>query len=274
MSFNTLALDTVKVLRPQWKIPNNHAAYKNMLIKRAMEVTQDEYGPFELKTSPLLMNRFRALTNIIKGETHNLYITPSDPDWDQKAIAIKIPIRLGLLSYRLLLIHKDDLELFSEINTLEQLKMLTAGVRTKWMTTQVFRQQQFDMVESENYNGLFKLLDKHKFHYFPRSIYEIYGELNERENLYKNIVVEPRLALYIPTVTYVYISPKEPLLAKRIEAGLTKLYDSGEILTLIEQYYGSSIDKAQLSTRKIISIENSFYLEADRLNDQKYFYLP
>lgn len=239
-----------------------------------MEVTKEEYGPYEFIINPLRMNRSRSLVNIIKGETHNLYITPSHPEWDQQTIAIKIPIRLGLLSYRLLLIHKDDLELFSKINTLEQLKKLTAGLRSKWVTTQIFKKEKFTMVESANYDGLFNLLDKHKFHYFPRSIYEIYDELSERTQLYKNLVIEPTLALNIPTATYVYISPKNPRLAKRITDGLTRLFDSGELTEIVEKYYGAGIKKAQLPTRKIIEIENPFYLDADRLKDQKYLYQP
>lgn len=274
ISFNAFALDTIKILRPQWDIASYHSSFKDVLIKRSMEVTKEEYGPYEFIINPLRMNRSRSLVNIIKGETHNLYITPSHPEWDQQTIAIKIPIRLGLLSYRLLLIHKDDLELFSKINTLEQLKKLTAGLRSKWVTTQIFKKEKFTMVESANYDGLFNLLDKHKFHYFPRSIYEIYDELSERTQLYKNLVIEPTLALNIPTATYVYISPKNPRLAKRITDGLTRLFDSGELTEIVEKYYGAGIKKAQLPTRKIIEIENPFYLDADRLKDQKYLYQP
>lgn len=273
-SFNVLALNTLKVLRPQSAIVSHHSHFKDALLKRAMEVTSEEYGAYKFVVNTIRMNRSRALMNIIKGESHNVYIAPGNQEWAQQAIEIKIPVRLGLLSYRLLLIHKDDLELFSHINTLEQLKALKAGLRTKWLTTKIFKNNKFTMIENENYNRLFLLLDKHKFDYFPRSIYEIYDELADRDKLYKNIVVEPTIALHLPTATYVYVSPNEPELAKRIMKGLTQLFESGELRTIVEKYYGDNIKKAQLATRKIIDIDNPFYLESDRLNDQKYLYNP
>lgn len=268
--FQTQAIDTVKVLRPQWAM----AEFKDALIKRAMEVTIDEYGPYEFVVSPLKMNRSRSLKYIVKGDTHNLYITPSHPDWDKNTIAIKIPIRLGLLSYRLLLINKNDLELFSEIKTLEQLTALTAGLRSQWVTTKMFKHYGFSLVETDDYSRLFLLLDKHKYNYFPRSVYEVYGELADRTQLYKNLVIEPNLALNIPTATYVYISPQYPRLAERLTKGLTLLFTNGELASLVDKYYGDAIKKSQLSKRKIITIENPFNSEAERLNNEKYFYKP
>ena len=274
ISFNSLAFDTVKILRPQSTIVNHHADLKDQLMKRIMEVTEEQYGSYDIVRSTLPMNRSRALINMIKGDTLNVFIGPNTQEWDQKTIVIKIPVRLGLLSYRLLLIHKDDLELFSHIDTAKQLKALTAGLRPKWLTTKIFKQKKFTLIESENYDGLFNLLDKHKFHYFPRSIYEIHDELADRSSLYENLVIEPTLALYIPTPTYVYVSATQPKLAKRISDGLTFLFESGELTKTVEKYYGNAIKKAQLSQRKIIAIENPFYLEADQLNNQKYLYTP
>lgn len=49
-----------------------------------------------------------------------------------------------------------------------------------------------------------------------------------RKFITKN-VVEPTIALYIPTHSYVYVSPNNPCLYKRLEEGLTKLKTNEEL---------------------------------------------
>jgi hypothetical protein len=55
------------------------------------------------------------------GRILNVYIAVTNPGWEKETIAIKLPIRKGLLNYRLLLVHKDDLPLFEKIKTLKEL---------------------------------------------------------------------------------------------------------------------------------------------------------
>lgn len=268
---STFALDTVKVIRTQ-SFLSPHSEFKDVLLKRVLNITSEQYGPFKYVMNRMDMNRARALANIIKGDSHNVYISPSSETWNQQAIAIKIPIRLGLLSYRLLLIHKDDLSLFSNVTTLSQLKKLTAGLRSKWQTTRIFANQGFNVFESEDYKRLFLLLDSHKFQYFPRTIYEIYDEMEQRTDLYKNILIEPTIALEIPMATYVYVSPETPLLAKRIEDGLKRLHLSGELAVIVEKYYGEAIKRSKIKQRNIIKIENPYYPMEDQIDDRQYWY--
>jgi hypothetical protein len=54
-----------------------------------------------------------------------------------------------------------------------------------------------------------------------------------RKLITKN-VVEPTIALYIPTHSYVYVSPNNPRLYKRLEEGLTKLKTNEELEPLLK----------------------------------------
>lgn len=270
-STSCLAIDTIKVSSTQQKI-DKRAAYKNEVLHRAMEATRDEYGPYIFVQENIRMNRDRALSAIRKGTPNNVYIAPSLKEWDEKTIAIKLPIRLGLLSYRLLLVHKNDLEQFAKITTLEQLKKMKAGMRSGWITTSIFKELNFNLTESQNFDGLFFLLDSHNFQYIPRSIYEIFDELHSRGPLLDNVVIEPTLALHIPTATYIYVSPNEKRLARRIEEGVKKLFETGKLQAILHRYYDAEIEQANIKNRRIIAIDNPYYNEVDRKNDAKYWY--
>ena len=55
-----------------------------------------------------------------------------------------------------------------------------------------------------------------------------------RKLITKNVVIEPTIALYISTHSYVYVSPKNPRLYKRLEEGLTKLKTNEELEPLLK----------------------------------------
>lgn len=265
------SVDNIKISSTQSKF-DKRAIYKNEIIKRAMEITKKEFGPYEFEVKDILMNRARSLQAIVEGNLINVYIAPSEKAWNEQTFVIKVPLRLGLLSYRILILHKDDLEKFSKVNSADDLKKITAGLRTGWVTANIFKDQNFKLEESQNYDGLFYLLDSHRVSYIPRTIYEVFDELEVRRKLLSNVVIEPRLALHIPTSTYIYVSPKEPRLAKRLEKGMNQMYESGELTNIIERYYADDIKRANLKNRKLIHIDNPFYSEEDQKRDEKYWY--
>ncbi|MEI6893308.1 MAG: hypothetical protein V5789_01470 [Colwellia sp.] len=195
----------------------------------------------------------------LKGELINTVFLPANELWDTSHLVIKVPVRLGLLSYRLLLVNKADMAKFAKITTLADLKKLTAGVASGWETTKVFKKQGIKLVETGYFEGIFSMLNGHRFDYLPRGIYEIYAELDARQHLLNDVVVEPTLALNIPMFTYVYVSPKYPRLANRLGDGLRELLVTGELKKILYKHYAEDIKRANLKERKIITIENNHY---------------
>lgn len=256
VNYDSRASDVVKV----WKsigIEDKRTKHKHEVVIRALEVTKSQFGPYVIEVVNVDMPPDRGLIEIKSGEVINLFIVPHSDVWDKGAIPIKIPIRLGLLSYRLLLVNKNNLPLFKYVNGIEELKHLSAGLQSDWIITQIFKDQGFKVALGHNFEGLFQMLNKGRFDYLSRGIYEIYDELEMRQSELENVMVEPSIALYLPMVTYVYISPNATRLAKRMQAGLSELLKTGELAKILEKYYGEDIARAKLSTRKIIEIHNS-----------------
>lgn len=258
LSFDSYCLDQIKVLRPLLK-SDKRTLHKDEVIYRALDLTASEFGPFTFETVDVDMTPGRAFASMKTGELINTYVAPGNKLWDQSTIPIKIPIRKGLLSYRLLLINQADLSKFENVKTLDDLNNLTAGLQTNWATTKVFNEAKINMVVSHTFEGLFLMLEKQRFNYIPRAIYEVFDELENRKSQLKNIIVEPNLALHIPMATFVYVSKNFPEIANRIEVGLQKMVSNGELQTILNKYYAEDINKANLGSRRIIEIKNPYF---------------
>lgn len=264
----SLAKDTIKMLKPLLAI-DKRVKHKEEVIIRALELTNPEYGPYEFLTVNVDMTPGRALAATKSGKIINLFIAPHNAIWNESTIPIKVPIRKGLLSYRLLLVNKHNLHKFKNVQNIEDLKHLTAGLQSDWLITEIFKDLGYKVAISHNFEGLFQMLEMGRFDYFPRTIYEIYDELARRQADLPNVVIEPNLALYTPMETYVYVSKSAPRIAKRMHDGLTELLTSGELKQILDKYYGEDINKASLKGRRIITIENP-YFEQGKTLDERY----
>lgn len=92
------------------------------------------------------------------------------------------------------------------------------------------------IMETSIFEGVFLMLDKSRFDYLSRAIHEVYDELQIRQDNLENVVVEPNIALYLP-IFPVYVSKNEPRLSQRLQLGLDKLLESGEMKAILDKYY-------------------------------------
>ena len=66
----------------------------------------------------------------------------------------------------------------------------------------------FKVKKGSDYNGLFRMLDSHRFNFLPRSVNEVFDELDQRKDVLKNVVIAPNIALYISGPSYIFVSAK------------------------------------------------------------------
>ena len=154
------------------------------------------------------------------------------------------------------------------MQTLDDLKELTAGLRTGWVTIDAFNNAEMKLQEVHNFEGLFTLLEHHRFNYIPRAIYEIFDELEARKKSLNHVVIEPTLAIYLPSPTYVYVSSAEPRIAQRIEKGLRIMLKNGELEQILNKYYADDIKRGNVKNRKIIKIESTYHIDKKLLEDK------
>lgn len=171
-------------------------------------------------------------------------------------LPIRIPIRRGLLEHRLLVTTSNSIELFSTIENAQQLKKLDLGLKKDWAITEVMKRHHFPVFETDTLDGLFKMLSADRVKYIPRGINEVYDEIDSRSATLTNLVVEPRLLLSMKSPYYIFVSPKHPKLAKRIEEGLETMISDGTLKQIFDDFYGEKIIRSQFKTRIMIELTN------------------
>ena len=256
--FPLQAKDVIKMQRPLLSY-DKRAKHKDEVIHSALALSKSKFGDYDFIEVDVDMNTGRALKELQAGKHINAFIASADPSWDRDAKAIKIPIRLGMLSYRLLIIRKQDSDIFANIKSRKDLSRYYAGLQPHWSTTNIFTNHNLNIILGHEFDSLFLMLRKNRFDYIPRAVYEAYDELNQRPHLQKDIVIAPNIALYIPSATYIYVAPNEPEIYNRLNYGMTQLVDSGQLRAIFNKYYAEEFDLADIKNRTIIKLDNPLF---------------
>jgi hypothetical protein len=70
------------------------------------------------------------------------------------------------------------------------------------------------------------------------------------------ISIEPSLMLYYPFPLVFYVTSTKPRLAQRVEKGLNKIIASGKFQALFEQHHGDVVQRLNLGTRTVFTLNN------------------
>jgi len=247
--------------------------YALALLATILSETEQEFGPFNIELAPA-MNRDRQLSELVRGDSINLVWNASSIEWEEQANAIIFPIRRGLQKYRLLLIDAEDAPQFATIKSVAELKKLRAGLDRHWLTADVMQTADFNLVFGNDYEGLFKMLELGRFDYFPRTISEIFYEYEFRVSSIPSLIIEPTIALQIPSASFYFVNKKDTRLHQRIERGLWKMHRDGSLMTLFNQFHDEKRYRETLAGRKLFFIDNPFIREHDIYQRKDLWFKP
>ncbi|WP_048692232.1 hypothetical protein [Catenovulum maritimum] len=200
------------------------------------------------------MNEARAERQMHDGTNVHVMWAAARKEWNESLIVIKQPLLKGLLGQRVLLINKHKQPLFDQITNINELKKLKLGTGHVWSITRIFEQNNFNLVTSSNYEGLFKMLELGRFDYFPRGVNEVIEEFNSRSKNYPNMVIEQNILLQTDLPVYYYVTPSEPKLAEDIAVGLDRLVKNGGFDKLFKQHFSQLQQELQLAKRRVFTI--------------------
>lgn len=269
----SLAVDVIKVNLGQIE-DDVRTHFKMELLRTALSLTQDKYGPYEIIPTAVLTRTSRAILEVNSGKKTNVFIALTTNTWEEKTIPIRIPVRRGILNYRLLVTHKDNLEKFAQIKSYDDLKQYEMGLLSGWATAEVMEKHSLKVSNYNAYSGLFYMLETKRIDYIPRGINEVYDELDFYRSNMKNLVVVPNVALYIPAPTYVFVSPNAPRIAKRLKEGLSMMVENKKLEEIFNRFYAEKIAKADLASRTIIKIDNPLLPPLTPVDNQALWWKP
>jgi hypothetical protein len=244
------------------------------LLTAALQATAPRYGAWQLRTSPIRMERDRLLQEMRKGKLVNLSAQVTSAEWEQALLAIRIPVDKGIAGYRIALIDGRRQPQFDAVQSLAQLRAMPMGAGRQWSSAQVFRDAGFDVVPGNSADGLHSMLAAGRFWYFPRAIDEAVFELEAHRAAFPALALEQSLVVYFPLPRYFFVAPDQPRLARRLREGLAQLVADGSYDRIFHEYYDELIDKAGLRQRRLFKIANPQLSPQTPLDKPQYWYDP
>ncbi len=225
--------------------------YPVELLKLALSYSDIEY---RVKFSESEMLQRRALTQLARGEGINVAGSMTSKDRERALLPIRIPIYKGLIGWRIPLINRNTPAIFEPIYNLRQLQGLVAGQVHDWPDTRILKENGLQVHGGSNYSGMFKMLSQNRMDYFPRSVVEIWGELESGK--YEKLMVDPYVLIYYPTAYYFFVNKQDAILAKNIKDGLEAALKDGRFDQIFYEYHQEVLVRIDVKSRRVIKLTN------------------
>ncbi|MEE1675133.1 transporter substrate-binding domain-containing protein [Agarivorans aestuarii] len=239
--------------------PQNEKDLRNSyfidLLDLVLTKTEQELGPFHLESSKATMSQDRSLLQLQNNNGIDVVWTMSTAEREEALFPIRIPLLKGLLGQRLLMIRQQDIGRFAKVESLQDLQVFSAGQGSGWPDNKILQANKIAVVEGMNYEGLFGMLQRQRFDYFPRGVNEIFDELEQHKS--ENFVAEPHLVISYRAPIYFFVSKQNPELAARIEQGLWIAFSDGSFDALFSRYQYDKLAN-ELRTRTVIKLNNPY----------------
>ncbi len=253
-SFPVYARQDVLVCPLPGRLDQTHD-YVLKLLKHSIKITNDKYGPLEIANASYESNSIsRRIRQVISGKTDVVWSVTSTK-LEKMLIPVRIPLYKGVYGFRLFLIRKDDQARFNNVRTLKDLKPFIFGQAHDSDEIDVLDKAGLIVEKSSTYEGTFKMLAYKRFDCLPKSINEIFAELNQFGKQLINLKIEDNLVLYYHKPVYFFFKDKK--LADRVEAGLELMLKDGSFDDYFNNKFKDLLVRANISKRKIFRIDIS-----------------
>ena len=264
------------VIRLQGADPGKGAIsdFKITVLDEAMKRTVKQYGPYRYESVTITLSRDRMLEELADGTVINAAMTATQPTWEERLIPVRVPIDMGLSGLRISLIRSDAQPRIAAVKNLEELKALRMDVGVAWSSRKVAEAEGFQIVTGENYDALLKTLMQDRADYFPRSLNEAFSELDARGADNPGLAIDKVLLLHLPLPSYIFVSPKTPRLAKRIEEGMEMIVRDGTLRKLMLKFNEDIIMRADLCNRRVFHLNNPMLTPQTPLKRKELWFDP
>lgn len=215
--------------------------YYVSLLKHVL--TYSTHKNYKVKAFGTYIPKDRNFELLLNNDGIDVIFAGSTTEREQKYLPVRFPLLRGLNGWRIPLVQKDRENLFQHILTLKQFKKLKPGQFHTWSDTQVLLANNIDVIKGTDYEGLFGMLARGRFDYFPRSVLEINNEYTAHQNL--AITIEPNVIIHYPTAYYFYVSKENLTLARELENGLELALQDGSLAKIFNHFYGDTINQVK-----------------------------
>mgnify|MGYP000156228548 CR=1 FL=1 len=212
------------------------------------------------------MQQQRALWAVENGLVDFMW-TMMDQTRENYPYSVPFDIYQGIFGNRLIMIHKNKLEQFSKIEHPCDFFKYTAIMGHDWPDTRFYLHHGLPITTSSSYQSLFSMLLKGHGDYFPRSVSEIFIELEHHTD--EPFVVEPNwMIVYKAEMRFIFSKQAYDKYGQAILMGLNQTVADGSFNQLFEKYHGDILKKAQLNKRKWLNLDMNYQMHCDLVDKQ------
>lgn len=251
--------------------------YRVGLLRLALEQAT---GDHTMEVVHFDVNRSRAIRALAAGSAvFNVIDSGNSRSREKRLTLVPIPLTRGLLGYRLLVVKRSNLHLFSDIDNFDSLQWkITFGSSPSWPDTEIMRHSGLKVVTGEK-SQLYPMLRRGRFVAYPRSVQEVSQELrnlaggNAEGGVTNPLVIEPSVMLSYRFDSFFYTGPDDESRARIIEEGLLAAYESGAFETYFNSHPSILQGLGELRHHRplVFSLENPDLSERIRNIPEKFW---
>lgn len=228
---------------------NKRVNYFVEILELALKKSGKPYQLEKITTPLLLENRSK---NNLKQKFYDVHWMNAKSALEADLRPIPVPLCKGLTGWRIMFIRPDNQTAFSNMKNLMELNKFTAIHGHDWPEKYMYENNHLRQKLTNNFKSLFLMLHRKRGDYLSRSVLEIFEEERAFPNL--NITIEKNLVLHYPAAYYFYVDKDNQELADALEKGLKIAIADGSFDAIFNRYFSEQIQRANLSTRRIINI--------------------
>ncbi|WP_421901188.1 substrate-binding periplasmic protein [Maridesulfovibrio sp.] len=243
------------------------------ILRTALAKTEKDYGPYELAPYSAVMNTRRVVNSLKQRKYINIAWGSTSEEKEKSLLPIRIPLRKGILGYRMMLTTLEGQDKLARVRDLDGLKTLSIGQGLGWGDVKVLRRAGLKVLTA-NYENIFKMLNKGRVDLFSRGISEVFDELELHWEDYPNLIIDQNIVLKYPWPYYFFFNRQDSELAGRVEAGLRIMIEDGSFDEIFEKYNRADIERACLADRRMIELENPLLPVDTPLDDDRLWFKP
>ncbi len=226
------AAELVIRMRPAQGSADTSHSYFIGLAQMALNKTAEQ-GPARIVLTKEDMPQARALLELSRGQIIDLDWAGTSTQREAMLHPIRVPLLQGLLGYRALVIRKENVAAFDQVNTLDDLKRFTGIQGSQWPDTEVLKAAELKLQTPPKFEMMYPMLLNRRGDYFPRALTEVYAEVAAFKHA--ELVVYDKLLLIYRMPMYFFTGKHNQALAKRIETGLQRAVNDGSLLEYMKK---------------------------------------
>jgi len=247
LAFGCAQADTIYYPAPE-AFENGKSDYGFELLQLALAKAGSTH---RAELSPVYRQQNRAIVELIanRGKIH-VVGTMTSVEREVEMLPVRIPISKGLIGWRILLVREEERDKLRDVRNARELRALRMALGFDWPDLTALRAAGLQPDTVPSYSRLLPMLKAHRIDAVPRSINEIWSELEHNPGL----SAEPYLVLHYKAADYFFVNNANRALAEEIRRGLEAAQADGSFDKLLLAYYGPMLEKAGLAKRHIIEL--------------------